>query len=354
MFKSISILIIGSVCLLFTSTSFAQYKKVKVIGSVETKFRRTATTSQKKLALEDAKKKALDKYIASLDSPRVRILDNIKDQLYNNIDVYVPEVIPLNKGHWENGYWNIDVEASINEAQIEEIVNKYIQNNIKEKKEESYISFIFVAREIERIIRFEDKKTERAVKSEGYEEKIAENERESEGEIIRVDEKITGGSIEKKADKIKYRSYIPEDINSKVSEVFNKAGFYVVEPFDAEIDTKSFVNDFVERDEISDTTKKAAIDAAKSAGLNYVAVATLDVGEELIDSATGLYKVYVRVNGYIWDLNGKFVKKSCSVGPVQYSGLGEDPKVAKTNALINAGTAAAKDLVDQLRVKLGL
>jgi len=96
------------------------------------------------------------------------------------------------------------------------------------------------------------------------------------------------------------------------------------------------------------------IKTAKAKGLNYLAVATLDVGEQLVDQATGQQKVYVRVNGYIWDLNGKFIKKICSVGPVQYSGLGEDPKVAKTNALINAGTAAAKDLVDQLRVKQGL
>jgi len=353
MFKQIGIAVLGICFLFFASVCFAEYKKIKAIGSVETKFIKTATTGQKKLALEDAKKKALDKYIANLDSQRVRILNNVKDQIYQNINTYVPEVIPLNDGHWENGYWNIDVEASINEAQIEELVNKYIQTNIK-KKEETYISFVFVAREAESIRKFEGKKTERTVETEGYKEKTAETEGETAGEGTKVYEKVTGGSVEKKADKIKYQSYIPEDINSKVSEVFNKAEFSVVEPFEAGIDTKSFVNDFVESDEISDATKKAAVDAAKAKGLNYLAVATLDVGEQLVDQATGQQKVYVRVNGYIWDLNGKFIKKICSVGPVQYSGLGEDPKVAKTNALINAGTAAAKDLVDQLRVKQGL
>ena len=351
MHKQIGIAVLGICFLSFASMCFAEYKKVKVIGSVETKFVRRATIGQRKLALEDAKKKAIDRYIANLDSQRIRILNNVKDEIYQNINMYVPEVIPLNDGRWEHGYWNIDVEASINEAQIEELVNKYIQTIIKEK-EETYISFVFVAREAEIIRKFEDKKTERIVESEGYKEKTVESEREIAGEATRAYEKVIGGSVEKKADKIKYQSYILEDINAKVSEVFVKAEFFVVEPFEAAIDTKSFVNDFVEYDEISDVTKKAAVDAARARGLNYLAVATLDVGEQLVDRATGMQKVYVRVNGYIWDLSGKFIKKICSVGPVQYSGLGEDPKVAKTNALINAGTAAAKDLVDQLRIKL--
>ena len=66
------------------------------------------------------------------------------------------------------------------------------------------------------------------------------------------------------------------------------------------------------------------------------------------------YKVYVNVMGYILDSRGKFTKKIASVGPIQYSGLGENPKVAKVNALVSAGTSAAKDLVDQLRAKESL
>ena len=77
----------------------------------------------------------------------------------------------------------------------------------------------------------------------------------------------------------------------------------------------------------------------------------LDVGREQVDQATGLSKIYVVVTGYILDLNGKFTKRIASIGPVQYSGIGENPKVAKVNALNNAASAAAKDLVDQLRAK---
>lgn len=349
MFKQVTFLICGIILATMVGTVQAEYKKIKVLGQVETKITKTATTNQKKRALEDARTKALNKYIGGLDSQRVRILNNIIDQLKNNITVYVPDVVALDDGSWSNGYWTIGVEASINEAQIEEIINQNIQSASKKKGEEIYLSFIFVARETDSIRKFEDKKTERASESEAV--NVSESEDGLSGQNERVMEKTSGGSTEKKADKFSYRSYIPEDIGSKVSEVFNKAEYSVVEPFEADIDTKSFISDFVEGDEISDVTKKTATSAARSAGLNYLAVATLDVGEQMVDQATGMKKVYVRVNGYIWDLKGKFVRKVCSVGPVQYSGLGEDSKVAKTNALINAASSAAKDLVDQLRLK---
>jgi len=348
MLKQIMMVLIGGFLLSSATVAHAEYKQVKVIGRVETKFIRTATTGQKKLALEDARKKALDKYISELDSQRVRILNNVIDQLRQNLSTYVPEVVALDDGNWNDGYWTIGVQASINEAQIEEIVNKYSKASVKAQGE-TYLSFVFVAREADSVRKFDGKKTERVADSEAV--NTSESEDGSSGTSERVAEKITGGSVEKKADKITYRSYIPEDIGSKVSEVFNKAEYSVVESFEADIDPKSFAADFVDSDEISDATKKAAVEAAKKAGLNYLAVATLDVGEQIVDQATGLQKVYVRVNGYVWDLNGKFTKKICSVGPVQFSGLGEDPKVAKTNALINAASSAAKDLVDQLRLK---
>ena len=92
----------------------------------------------------------------------------------------------------------------------------------------------------------------------------------------------------------------------------------------------------------------------KDKGISLLAIAMLDVGREQVDQATGLSKVYVNVMGYILDSRGKFTKKIASVGPIQYSGIGENPKVAKVNALVSASTSAAKDLIDQLRAKEGL
>ena len=392
-----------------SSLSFAEYKKVKAIGSVETKFIKSATTGQKKEALENAKKKALDKHIAGLDSQRIRIINNFKDELYKSINTYVPDVVTLNDGKWENGYWNVDVEASINEPQIEELVNKYAQTNMK-KNEEVYLSFIFLAREVESVKAFMDEKNEKTAEGNAYKEnlgidekaKVATNEKMAvatndkldqsqkqkpgiiskgrseevkyQGEATakyqggesskyqgklsdeqsNVYEKTTSGSVEKNSEVVKYRSYTPEEIEAKVTEVFNKADFTVVPTFEAGIDKEKFIKDFSVGNDITDATKKETVDLTKGKGINLIAVAMLDVGREQVDQAVGLSKIYVNVTGYILDSRGKFTKKIASVGPVQYSGLGENPKVAKVNALVNAGSSAAKDLVDQLRAKEGL
>ena len=426
MFKQISVLVLGALFLFCaTSLSFAEYAKVKAIGSVETKFTKSATTGQKKLALEDAKKKALDKYLAGLDSQRLRIINNFKDELYKNINVYVPEIVSLNDGRWENGYWNIDVEASINESQIEELVNKYAQGSMK-KKEEVYLSFVFVAREVEGVKAFKAEENDKTAENNAYKENLGVNEKASvatnekaslatnekaslatneqvdqnkqkkpgiintgsseevkyQGEATskyqgqgtaqyqgegaskyqgnvadtrnNVYEKTTSGSIDKKSEVVRYRIYTPEEIEAKVTEVFNKADFTVVPSFESGINKDKFIKDFSGGDDITDATKKEAVDLTKTKGINLIAVAMLDVGREQIDPATGLSKIYVNVMGYILDSRGKFTKKIASVGPLQYSGLGENPKVAKVNALVSASTSAAKDLVDQLRAKEGL
>ena len=78
MFKQLGILILSICFLSIATTSYAEYVKVKVKGSVETKFIRTATTGQKKLALDNAKKEALKKYISGLDNQmKARMLNDI-------------------------------------------------------------------------------------------------------------------------------------------------------------------------------------------------------------------------------------------------------------------------------------
>ncbi len=318
-------------------------------------------------------------------------------------------MVSLNDGRWENGYWNIDVEASINESQIEELVNKYARSNMK-KKEEVYLSFVFVAREVEGVKAFKAEDNDKVAENNAYKENLGVNEKASvatnekasmatnekveqnnkkkpgiistgsseevkyqgegtaqyqgegaskyQGNVAdtqnNVYEKTTSGSIDKKSEVVRYRSYSPEEIEAKVTEVFNKADFTVVPTFESGINRDKFLKDFSGGDDITDATKKETVDLTKTKGINLIAVAMLDVGREQIDSATGLSKVYVNVMGYILDSRGKFTKKIASVGPIQYSGLGENPKVAKVNALVSASTSAAKDLVDQLRAKESL
>jgi len=164
----------------------------------------------------------------------------------------------------------------------------------------------------------------------------------------------SSGSVVKNSEGLTYRVYNPSEIDTKVTEVFNKANFDVVPAYEVNITPEQFAYDFATLNEVSSSTQKEATNLAREGGLDFLAIGMLDVGREEIDPVTGQYKIYVKVNGYIMDLRKKFAIKICSVGPVQYSGFGENPTVAKTNALIEASTKASRDLVDQLRVKQGM
>ena len=100
MFKQLSVFVLVVCCLFsFTCLSWADYKKVKAIGTVETRF---VNDGKKKEALEDAKRKALSKYF--IERGAAEIFNNLKEELYKNINIYVPEAVALNSVEWENGF----------------------------------------------------------------------------------------------------------------------------------------------------------------------------------------------------------------------------------------------------------
>ncbi len=79
MLKKITIFMVMVSFMLCSFSVMAEYKKVKAVGSYKCSFAKHVSSSKKRKALEDAKYKSLDKYLAGLDSQRVRILNNVKD-----------------------------------------------------------------------------------------------------------------------------------------------------------------------------------------------------------------------------------------------------------------------------------
>ena len=77
----------------------------------------------------------------------------------------------------------------------------------------------------------------------------------------------------------------------------------------------------------------------------------MDVGLPEKDEATGLTRVYVTVTAKVSDLAPKFPKTVASIAGKPYAGLGSNAQVAKQNALNEAATRSASELVDQLRMK---
>lgn len=363
------------------------YLKVKATGSIETRSKNPSIGTRRK-AIEDGRVKALERFIAEQDTQRARLLNGVRGVIVKDIDKYAPDVSPLGAGYWQDGYWKIDVEVSINETQIENLISQKTNVQGMAEKGGDYLTFVFVAREVDSVKTYKAREVDRveqtrtarsagtsdeSVRSSRIEqatddstealgegggvqgqesERLRKKGRKKSQETVAVEENTTEGSAEKKSERISYRAYSPDMVETKVTEIFSKAGIEVIAPFEAQIDPERFQHDFAQGNDISGPTKFHALEAARGSGISYLAVGTLDVGREETDAATGLQKKYVMVTAYVLNVKGKFSKRIASVGPVQYSGLGENPEVAKVNALVAAATAASIDLVDQLRVKM--
>lgn len=94
----------------------------------------------------------------------------------------------------------------------------------------------------------------------------------------RESSRVYSQSVINKSEGIAYRAYNPAEIDAKVTEIFNKANFEVVPAYEVGILPEKFAYDFAYLNEISSSTQKEATDIASEAGLDFLAVAMLDVG----------------------------------------------------------------------------
>lgn len=68
-------------------------------------------------------------------------------EIEKNIDNYILEVNYLNDGSKINGVWEQLLEVTIDDVQLELLINEKMKD-VMETKEPTYISFIYVAREV--------------------------------------------------------------------------------------------------------------------------------------------------------------------------------------------------------------
>ncbi|MBP9036382.1 MAG: hypothetical protein KBG38_01125 [Candidatus Cloacimonas sp.] len=365
-------IILLSVTMLFSVAYLEAAVKVKVKATVETK-KNKPKPEEIKAAVNNAKILAVKKYASEKDTRKRELVNELMPDIEKNIDNYILEINYLNEGNKTNGIWEQLLEVTIDDVQLELLINQKMKD-VMEMAEPTYLSFVYVAREVAAVesqgqtIK-KDLSTKSDVSASG---KIATSgdtdsnlsdpnkistssqaEVNIDKSISREGSMVYSQSVVNASEGIYYRTFNPGEIDTKVTEIFNKANFEVVPAYEVGILPEKFAYDFAALNEISSSTQKEATDIAREAGLDFLAVAMLDVGREEIDPVSGGSKVYVKVNGYILELRKKFAVKVCSAGPYQFSGIGSNPSVAKTNALIEAAKNASQDLVDQLRVKLG-
>lgn len=149
--------------LTLTCISLNAVVKVKVKGSIVTKDKKPKQDI-KNQAINNGKVLALKKYAAGLDSQRLKIVNDLMTTLQENLDVYVLETTNLTDGEYINGSWEINLEVSVNDAQIEQLVDSYMQSKIQQNGE-TYLSFVYVAREVSSVEDFDNSVSQTASSS---------------------------------------------------------------------------------------------------------------------------------------------------------------------------------------------
>lgn len=355
-------LFVVAVSMIVTASSFAGMITLQGVGAIEFSGWRKPSTSVKQEAITKAKLNALNRYTGAFPTAKMLNYEKIRASVEVDLDRYVTDYKVVDDDtDKEAKLYRVVIEASINESLIEVELQKASGVQQVSADERSIISFVFVSRKVKSKKAFDARRTERVV------EEATVDEREEafvEGETVgfasettKDTTKTTGGSTLHKSDEIEYDVTSSEGINTTMNYVFSTAGYEVVEAIyledetDGLVNVADFIEDFRHGDDISGQSRRNAVKGCRAVGVDFFAIGTLDVGAKGTDQVTGLTEVYVKVNGKVMGLGGRFPKTIASVGPVQYKGLGTDQDVATTNALKTAGEKAAKELIAQLRAK---
>ena len=354
-----------AVCLaLNSSVASAETVNVKASATVNYKgslFSKEPKPEIKNEALAQAKLSAWKKYVAKMSGATKDMYRSQEDMFLSNLDDFVVELKVLDDTlDTDKKTYSVIVRAVIDESAVSSVLRTNSAAGQQATGDGSLFSFVFVSREVTSRKEFQDKKTD-ITKSESVaasETKVAisGNNVSESSDNSSMSKTTTGGSTEKKADKLKYSVASSQDINAAMSNVLATSGFEIVEYDDVVsecggTEREIIMAEFSESDDMSRQTRKGAINGNRECEVTLFAAGTLDIGLSDVDPVTGNKRVFVSARAQVWNLEKRLPKKVASVGPVQYSGLGPDAKVAMRNALNLAAEEAAKEIVAILNSK---
>ena len=344
--------------LVFAGNGYAEIVKVKGKGEVAYTGVFKQGSADERKAITEAKKNALARYAAGFDSARFELFKKVEADIYANIDQYVTDYTQLDQStDTTSKRFTVVIEASVNASQIESTIQKSSGAGAAPAGGGSYVTFVFVARELASSKVFDAKRTtveiEESAKSGAEKNAVAEDGQSATRSVENssVAKKTTGGNTETKAAELSYRVTTVTEVDNAVNSVLTKARYETVDPVDAGLNVQAFKGDFSSGNDISPATRTAAVKSLKEKEIRYLALANMDVGLPEKDDVSGMTRVYVTVTAKVSDLSPKFPKTVASIAGKPYAGLGPNAQVAKQNALNEAASRSAGELVDQLRMK---
>lgn len=352
------------------SVSLAAASQASVLGT----YTRTAQGSvfssepsrqDRDAAIAGAKLNAWRAYAGKFNGARTRLLTANQAQAEAKIDQFLSNVSVVDEAYdKKTGAFQLAVRAVVNETQVDEFFRQLGAGAGGKKGGGQLMAFVFLARQQDSVRAFDARRTDVtqvSVATTAGENSVdaSAGNTEASGEqasITKTNKRVTGGSTERKSDRIAYRVSSSENIDAAMSDALTTGGYEIASYSDIEAECggetlERIRGEYVAADELTTGTRKKMLDGARACEVRYMATGTLDIGVADTDPVTGNRRVFVSVRGQVLDLQQKLPRRVASVGPVQYSGLGTDESVAMRNALNNAAKASAHALIDQLNAK---
>ncbi|RDS86897.1 hypothetical protein DWU99_03285 [Dyella psychrodurans] len=322
---------------------------------------------QRQDALKKAEVNALERYIADTNAARSRIFESKQDQFTAHIDDYIlgSTVLSENQDKQAKTY-SVVIRADINSTRLMNDLGTGASSATDVASAgHNTMTFLFVARSQSSVQSFDDKVYKRTDADSSMTSSTNEGESVQAHNIGTSDSTqqhssqatTSGGSVTRKADKVDWSVTNASEVDTAMTGIFSDAGYDVVEADQVEGASGGMVNIANIRDayshgnDLPSNIMYSTTQGVQRAGIGYFAFGTLDVGMADKDPVSGNVRVFVTVTGKVLNVQGRFARTLVSIGPVQYAGLGPDATVARTNALKEAASQAAHQMVDELSNK---
>lgn len=363
--KYIQAALLAAAFLLPAVRARAETSSEKGMGSATYSWRLSA--DDRRAAIEHAKLNAIERYIAEHDAARARLFDQQREKVAGHLDDYVLGVTVLNEQDDKGTKsFNVVVRADINGTRLlNDLGSGSASATDVAAKDHGMLTFLFVARSQSSVQSYDAKVYKRDDVDHEQTRETHEGESVSSHDVGTSDAvsehaslaTTTGGSTTRKADKVEWSVAQSGEIDTVMTGRFADAGYDVIDASEVEgasnglLDIQAVRAAYSHGDDLPPKMRHDMTQGVHAAGIGLLALGTLDVGMQDIDPVSGNTRVYVTVTGKVLDVSDRFARTKCSVGPVQYAGLGPNASVARTNALKLAARNAAQQMVDQLNNK---
>jgi uncharacterized protein (DUF1330 family) len=312
-------------------------------------------------AVKKACKNAFDNFVKNLDEDSRINYNRLKASIEKELEALVDcQNIVDELDDKEKKRYTVKVKAKIDAVGIKVLLREGSAVGQAEASggERSIIVYHFFSRTIDSKTKKDDRvtkiTTDTKTKDINQSEAIREGDIAISSETTKTNKSVTGGNVVRTSTKT---TYVVTDKHSRTAEsnlnaALNKAG-YRLQRANAtkglEALSRKVMADYSTKDQLSDEITNQILDVLKTGKSKYYLTGIFDIGEVVVDPASGNYTVNVQITGVrVEDVTEG---DSLDIETFSSKGLGSDEETAVANAITASAKKAGENLVALLNSK---